>query len=164
MALDHSTSVDGAPAVSEETTQINDDPELRYRFVSFYLGEKHYCIPARAVAEVIGPLDPTPLPDSPRSLTGIAPHRGDILAVVDLGVRSNNSDPAKRKAVVLRPIGEKVELAVAFNVDRMGELLQVGAAELTSSRSGDPLAEFETPAEGGPVLVIEPIRIADLVS
>ena len=165
MALDHLPSVDDGVhhAVAVEPPE-NSDSELRFKFVSFYLGDKHYAIPARSVAEVTGQLSPTPLPDSPPSLLGIAPHRGDILAVVGLGSGTGASDPAKRKAVVLRNAGEKVELSIAFNVDRIGEMLQVAGHELAASASGDSLAEFETRAEGHPVFVIEPSRIADLAS
>jgi chemotaxis signal transduction protein len=97
-------------------------------------------------------------------LSGIAPHRGDILAIVNTGAAGGFGDPAKRKAVVLRPIGEKVELPVAFNVDRIGEMLQIRAEDLRHASSDDPLGEFEASVTGETVLVVDPSRIIDLLS
>jgi chemotaxis signal transduction protein len=162
MALDNPPSTAG----SSHDVQAQNGPtgETTHKFVSFYMGEKHYAVPARAVAEVTGHLTPTPLPDGPGPLSGIAPHRGDILAIVNTGAAAGSGDPAKRKAVVLRPIGDKVELPVAFNVDRIGEMLQIRAEDLRHASSDDPLGEFEALVKGRPVLVVDPSRIIDLLS
>jgi chemotaxis signal transduction protein len=162
MALDNAPSAAGSSHNAQAPTAPTG--ETTHKFVSFYLGEKHYALPARAVAEVTGHLTPTPLPDGPAPLSGIAPHRGDILAIVNTGAAAGFGDPAKRKAVVLRPIGEKVELPVAFNVDRIGEMLQIRAEDLRHASSDDPLGEFEASVTGETVLVVDPSRIIDLLS
>lgn len=162
MALDNPPSATG----SSHSVQTPAMPtgETIHKFVSFYLGERHYAMPAGAVAEVTGHLTPTPLPDGPEPLTGIAPHRGDILAVVNTGAPAGSGDPAKRKAVVLRPMGERVELPVAFNVDRIGEMLQIRAEDLRHASTEDPLGEFEASVNGQPVLVVDPSRLVELLS
>ena len=166
MALDTPPSADGTShgAYGDSRPPDADSGDTTYKFVSFYLNEKHYALPARAVAEVTAHLTPTPLPDGPGSLSGIAPHRGDILAIVNTGISVSSTDPAKRKAVVLRPIGDKVELPIAFNVDRIGEMLQIRAQDLRHASNEDPLGEFEASVMGQPVLVVDPSRIADLLS
>lgn len=162
MALDNPPSAAG----SSHDVQARNGPigETTHKFVSFYLGEKHYALPARAVAEVTGYLTPTPLPDGPGPLSGIAPHRGDILAIVNTGAAAGSGDPAKRKAVVLRPIDDKIELPVAFNADRIGEMLQIRAEDLRHATSDDSLGEFEASVNGLPVLVVDPSRIVNLLS
>lgn len=161
-------ALDNAPSAAGHThsTQPSDEPagETTHKFVSFYLGERHYAMPARSVAEVTGHLTPTPLPDGPTPLAGIAPHRGDILAVIDTGIGTGSGDPAKRKAVVLRPLGDKVELPVAFNVDRIGEMLQIRTTDLRHATTQDPLGELEASVNGQSVLVVDPSRIVDLLS
>lgn len=166
MALHTPPSAEGSANVSplDAQTQIGTAADTTYKFVSFYLSEKHYAVPAKAVAEVTGHLTPTALPDGPGALAGIAPHRGDILAIVNTGVPSGPGDPSKRKAVVLRPIGDKVEFPIAFNVDRIGEMIQIRAADLRHASTDDPLSEFEASVNGQPVLVVDPSRIADLLS
>ena len=64
----------------------------------------------------------------------------------------------------MRPIGEKVELPIAFNVDRIGEMLQIRAQDIRHTSTEDPLGEFEASVMGQPVLVVDPSRIADLLS
>ena len=163
MALDHSPSAEGSDPDRNSSDPIPQASVL-HRFVTFYAGEIQYAIPATAVAEVTGHLSPIALPDSPRSLSGIAPHRGDILAIVDTGTSSSRvAEPAKRKTIILRPIGDKVELPVAFNVDRIGEILQIGASQIASSTVGDALAEFEVSGMDHKVLIVEPSRIVDLL-
>lgn len=162
MALDNPPSADGFSR--DVQIQSGTSVETTHKFVSFYLGEKHYALPARAVAEVTGHLTPTPLPDGPAPLSGIAPHRGDILAIVNTGAAAGSGDPGKRKAVVLRPIGDKVDLPVAFNVDRIGEMLQIRAEDLRHASIDDPLGEFEASVKGQPVLIVDPSRIINLLS
>lgn len=166
MALDNPPSADGSSNGASRDVESPNIPiaEITHKFVSFYLGEKHYAVPARAVAEVTGHLTPTPLPDGPVPLSGIAPHRGDILAIVDTGVAIGSGDPAKRKAVILRSTGDKVELPIAFNVDRIGEMLQISAQDLRHMSSADALGEFMATVKGETVLIVDPSRIADLLS
>ena len=125
-----------------------------HKFVSFFLDNTHYAIPAKDIAEVVTTLFPTPLPDSPPNLLGIAPHRGDILAVI----RVRSGPIAKNKAIILRPTGAS-EMPTAFNVDRVGEVLQIHTSDIYSTTSSDPHAELETMVEGRPVLIIEPARL-----
>jgi chemotaxis signal transduction protein len=167
MAFDHMSAADGPAEPSTQNQLVPSLPDpatVPHKFVSFYSGDVHYAIPARAVAEVTNLLSPTPLPDSPQSLLGIAPHRGDILAIVETGTSSVSGDPLKKKSIVLRPIGDRFELPIAFNVDRIGEMVQFAATEIRSLSTSDPLADFEGSVSGERVLIVEPARIVNLVS
>lgn len=121
-------------------------------------------MPAHSVGEVVGRLTPTRLPDSPHGLLGIAPLRGDILAIVDAGASAAPIEVSKQKAVVLRPQSSSVDVPIAFNVDRLGELLQIADDEIRLADDGDPLASFESNVDGRSVLIIEPARIQNLLS
>lgn len=145
---------------SEVFAPQEDNVGQLHKFVSFYLGDTQYALPAKDVAEVTGHLTPTPLPDSPENLLGIASHRGDILGVVRVGEEGSGRTAAKDKSVVLRPTGS-VEMPIAFNVDRLGELLHINTADIYSATSPDPHAEFETMMDGRPVFIIEPARLIE---
>jgi chemotaxis signal transduction protein len=156
---------DQAPAGSPRSQTSPDNGDVLHKFVSFFLGEKQYALPAHAVAEVVGFLTPTRLPNAPPALLGIAPLRGDILAVVDTGISATSpAQPSRQKAVVLRPNDRSVELPIAFNVDRLGEILKIGEDQIRSSTSSDPLATFESQLDDKCVLLIEPNRIQNLLS
>ena len=164
MTFDTPPLADGhAPASPPFPDTPQESGVAAHKFVSFFLGEKQYALPAHAVAEVVGCLTPTRLPDAPPALLGIAPLRGDILAIVDTGTKTQPAQSLKRKTVVLRP-GQSVELPVAFNVDQLGEILKVSAEQIRSSSEIDPLAEFETTVGDKRVLLIEPIHIQNLLS
>jgi len=164
MAFDPLPTTDEPGQTGPSGSQAPSSSGVSHKFVSFYLGEKHYATPAHSVAEVVGHLTPTRLPDAPAALLGIAPLRGDILAVVDAGASTAPVQGSKQKAVVLRPNGRAVEVPVAFNVDRLGELLQLDPADIHYSEQGDTLAEFESTVGGKCVLIIEPARIQNLLS
>ena len=160
-----STFAAGAPAHTgtPEPQSSLLGSEKPHRFVTFYLGETQFAISADAVEEVTTPLTPTPLPDCPAPLSGIAHLRGEIVAVVDLG-----HDPAgkgeKRRSVILRSFDPSQEMPVGFNVDRVGELLQINVAEIGHSEFDDSFAPFEALTGGRQVRIVEPSRIAALLA
>ena len=158
------TQDEQASAGSSPLQASPDSGDVLHKFVSFFLGERQYALPANAVAEVVGHLTPTPLPDAPPALLGIAPLRGDILAVVNTATTPSPAQPSKKKAVVLRPGDRSVELPIAFNVDRLGEILKIGADQIRVSTQDDHLAAFESQIEDKLVLLIEPSRIQNLLS
>jgi len=164
MEIDPQAPDDQAETGSPEPRPSPENGSVRHKFVSFFLGEKYYAMPANAVTEIVGRLTPTRLPDAPPALLGIAPLRGDILAVIDAGSDESLLQNSKQKAVVLRPQAPSIELPVAFNVDRVGELLQIGEDDIRFAASEDPLATFESNVNGKPVLIIEPARIQNFLS
>ena len=106
----------------------NSDGE---KFVVFFLDETLFAIPARSVSEVIRPLAPTPLPNAPAWLRGIANLRGEIVSIVDLyefcRKRAAPVSP-KSKFVVLRP--RHYQAAVAFPIDRLSEIITLARNEI----------------------------------
>jgi chemotaxis signal transduction protein len=157
------TAEEPAPAGSPQNTSPAPGDGI-HKFVSFFFGERQYAVPAHSVAEVVGHLTPTKLPDSTSALLGIAPLRGDIVAVVDPGTtRSSTVQHSKQKTVVLRP-SNSVELPVAFKVDRLGEILKIAVHQIRPSTVADPLAEFESTVDDKHVLLISASRIHDLLS
>lgn len=156
------TAEDQGPA-DPSLLAAKESGEATHKFVSFFLGEKHYAVPAHSVAEVVESLTPTRLPDAPPALMGIAPLRGDILAIVETGVKSAPLRNTKQKTVVLRP-NHSVDMPVAFNVDQLGQILKIGVNHIRSASEADPLAEFESTVDSERVLIIEPSRIQNLLS
>ena len=128
--------LDLEPSIDEQAPR----PEGRTaRFVTFYFGERLYGVPAQDVLQVSHPLAFTPLPNAPDCLLGIAPLRGEIVAVIDLkallGEVSGSSQ--RPKFVILR--SETDETASAFPVDLMHEFITVSEDEFVpSSDPGKP--------------------------
>lgn len=134
------------------------------RFVSFFLGETQFALPAEAVEEVTVPLTPTPLPDGPASLSGIAHLKGDIVAVIDLGHGPPAGPLEKRRSVVLRSHDSSIEMPIGFNVDRAGELVQIRVGEIGYSDFPDSIAPFEALIGGRTIRIVETSRISALLT
>jgi purine-binding chemotaxis protein CheW len=101
------------------------------RYVTFFFGDDLYGLAAEVVAEVTHPLPISPLPHGPEFLSGIAPLRGEIVAVIDVGRilgRSAATTSARTKCVVLRK--SENETQPAFEVDRMHELVTLKNASV----------------------------------
>ncbi len=52
--------------------------------VGFTVGEVAYAVPIGSVKEIVNPLDVTALPHAPGAIAGVADHRGEVVAVIDL--------------------------------------------------------------------------------
>jgi purine-binding chemotaxis protein CheW len=94
------------------------------KFVVFFLDDEFFAVSAEQVAEIVRPLDFTPLPNSPEWLHGIANLRGAIISVLNLSKICNKnsaSDSSKSKLIVLKT--KNSAASVAFPVDRLSEII-----------------------------------------
>lgn len=138
------------------------------KFVSFFLGNALYAVSAASVAEVTHPLTVTSIPGAPASLVGIAPLRGEIVAVVDLKVyvgQDVSGGGAKMKSIVLAAGENSGDLPLAFNVDRMHELLAVPSAKIgsiTGTRS--PAVNRYAELDSGSVHIIDTVLLSSALS
>lgn len=95
------------------------------RFVTFTLGSMQFAVLAAAVAEVTSILPVTPLPNTPPPVIGIAPLRGELVALLDLGnvlCSSTENSGAKSKTIILRSKFSNSDTSIGFPVDRVGEI------------------------------------------
>ena len=109
------------------------------RFVTFYIGEMLFGVPADEVAEVVHPFRVTPLPNMPANLVGIAAVRGEVVAVLDLkraiGAQAGAAN-VKAKLIVLNQKGSKMQMA--FPVDKMHEIVLLAEKDISPTRGGTP--------------------------
>ncbi len=104
----------------DEQTENSDDE----KFVVFFLDDELFAVSAEQVAEIVRPLDFTPLPNSPDWLHGIANLRGAIISVLNLSKicdKNRASDSSKSKLIVLK--AKNSASSVAFPVDRLSEII-----------------------------------------
>lgn len=165
MELDHLPTSD-AQAGSGSSAPAEPQVQAQQKFVSFYLGDIQYALHSSAVAEVAVLSDATPLPVSHSRLVGIASLRGDIVAVVDLSgaePRAVRSGPRPR-SVVMRSADPHNEHSIAFNVDRVGEIVSIDLSDIKPAVFTDPLSTYETKVNGRPLRLIEASRIRSLLT
>ena len=96
------------------------------KFVAFLLGSDIFCVPSKAVLEVVHPLPISSLPNAPSSIFGIAAFRGEVVAVVNITEmlgRGESNAGNKSKLVILRANPKDTQFAIP--VDSMYELIAV---------------------------------------
>jgi len=126
--LNLQTLPDSFPA--NETAE-NSDGE---KFVVFFLDNELFAVAADQIAEIVRPLEFTPLPNSPAWLYGIANLRGQIISVLNLAkICNKNSAPvsSKNKLIVLKP--RNSTSSIAFPVDRLSEVITLAPKDIQPS-------------------------------
>lgn len=112
---------------ANEKTEISDGE----KFVVFFLDDERFAVSAREVAEIVRPLEYTPLPNAPEWLHGIANLRGEIISVLNLSkIYRKNPLPAspKSRLIVLKP--KTHSASAAFPVDRLSEIITLSKNEI----------------------------------
>jgi purine-binding chemotaxis protein CheW len=103
-------------------------PAAERSFVEFRVGETSYAIEIQHVREVVTPLALSALPHAPLAVAGLADHRGDVIAVVDLRAKLGLFPGTGQKSKwILVDVGGKT---VGLVVDAVSGVFRVGAQEL----------------------------------
>ena len=91
----------------EASPSTSEDADLR-QFVSFVVGEQHYCVDIMAVREIKAWTGTTVLPNSPAHIRGVINLRGAIVPVIDLRKRFGQelTEPTPAHVVVIVAVGD----------------------------------------------------------
>lgn len=123
-----------------------DSPFRSEKFVTFQLGENLYGVYAPAIAEVMHPSPLTLLPNAPASLMGVAPLRGEVIALVDLrslvGEAASRNSSTKEKQLVLKRATDD-SISIAFVVDRLGEIVTLPTSSIRRTGGTKPMIAGE---------------------
>lgn len=104
-------------------------PDPQKSLVGFVVGDVAYAVPISSVKEIVNPLPLTLLPHAPRTIAGVADHRGEVVPVVDLRTRFGlpaPPDASRSKWILVGVAGKTVGLAV----DGVTEVFGTGGAGL----------------------------------
>ncbi len=103
-------------------------PDPQKSLVGFVVGEVAYAVAISSVKEIVNPVLLTELPHAPRSVAGVADHRGEVVPIIDLRTRfglPRLQEHKKGKWILVDVSGKTVGLAV----DRVTEVFGTGGAE-----------------------------------
>ena len=123
--------------VMEERHQASDTPEptelSSEQYLTFELGAESYGIEILKIQEIIGTLEITPVPKTPRCLEGVANLRGKIIPILSLRTlfeMESEDFGARASIIVTQPNvgGEPVTLGLL--VDEASEVVRVPRAKI----------------------------------
>ena len=121
----------------EERHQASDTPEptelSSEQYLTFELGAESYGIEILKIQEIIGMLEITPVPKTPRCLEGVANLRGKIIPILSLRTlfeMESKDFGARASIIVTQPNvgGEPVTLGLL--VDEASEVVRVPRAKI----------------------------------
>jgi purine-binding chemotaxis protein CheW len=104
-------------------------PDPQKSLVGFAVGDVAYAVPISDVKEIVNPLVLTELPHAPAAVVGVADHRGDVIAIVDLRLRFGLKplpDRRRSKWILVQVDGRTIGLIV----DRVLDVFGTSSAEV----------------------------------
>src|SRR5262249_34100384 len=113
-------------AMQNQTPQRIDSQK---NLVGFVVGDVGYAVEIAYVREILNPVEITPLPHTPPEVAGVADHRGEVVPVLDLGVRFGLPKVAQTRQTkwILVETGGRM---LGIVVDAVTEVFGTGGEEI----------------------------------
>ena len=117
-------------------------PSHNGKFLTFLLGSESYGIEVLSIREIIRMQKITPVPQMPEHVRGVINLRGNVIPVIDLGIKLGlpKTEPTERTCVIVLDIksdvGENTFLGIA--VEAVAEFLNINSDQI------EPLPDFWT--------------------
>jgi len=142
--------------------------ELQARILRFIIGGRRFGIVASAVMEVTVPPEITPISFGSDFLTGIAPLRGEIVAVIDLAAavgEVSSAHVSKAKYIILHPMQPGESLPIAFAIDRIEEVSTIQAVDVEAvDESESPCIVGRTKSHKPPIEIVDHRKLPRILS
>lgn len=99
------------------------------KFLTFFLGSEEYGIEILKVQEIIGLLEITPVPRTPRFVRGVINLRGHIISVIDLRLKFDMpaADYGEMTCTIVVMAGSVI---MGLIVDRVSEVIDIPAGDI----------------------------------
>jgi purine-binding chemotaxis protein CheW len=113
-----------------------ESPQQDGQFLSFTLGGEHYGVDILRVQEIRGWEEVRSLPDTPKFIKGVLDLRGEIVPIIDLRARFNQSRIEYTPTTVTIVIAVEREgqpFIIGVVVDGVSDVLNVKCAEIRKS-------------------------------
>lgn len=124
-----------------------EDKGERHQIVVFGIGEEEFAVDISLVKEVIELPPITPIPQAPPYILGVANVRGNVHAILDLGVRlglvEEDDETSKNQPFAL--VLDHEEIKVALHIKQVPAAKQVFEAEIERSSAAMTRSQQEQP-------------------
>ena len=96
----------------------------------FRVGEETYGLPVDVVREIVSGAVPTPVPGAPTSVRGVVSLRGEIVSVIDPGVRLGLAGVAGPRPVLA--VIRRDDVSTALAVDAIEDIIEVAEDDIAA--------------------------------
>lgn len=142
--------------------------ELQARLIRFTIGERRFGMVASAVMEVTAPLEVTSIPFGSDFLAGIAPLRGEIVAVIDFAAAVGDLTSAgasKAKYIILHPMQSEESLPIAFAVDRVDDVTLIRVTDVDATdENASPCIVGRVNYDSPPTEIVDHRKLPQILS
>ncbi|MEA4925520.1 MAG: chemotaxis protein CheW [Syntrophomonadaceae bacterium] len=110
------------------------------KYLTFLLNQEEYGIPIRDVKEIIGILDITGIPKTPKFLKGVMNLRGKIIPVIDLRLKFGMDEreyTRKTCIIVVEVLTQKVKRLMGVIVDTVSEVIGIHGEDIEPTSAED---------------------------
>jgi purine-binding chemotaxis protein CheW len=104
------------------------------KYLTFWLGGEEYGLEILKVREIIGMMDITSVPRTPRFVRGVINLRGKIIPIIDLRVKFG-MEVAERTEMTCIIVVDVGSLEMGIVVDKVSEVMDIGAEEIEDAPS-----------------------------
>ncbi len=108
------------------------------KYLTFKMGNEEYGIEIMKVFEIIGIMEITPVPRTPKFIRGVINLRGKIIPVVDLRIKFDlppKSDTERTCIIVVQITRESNQTTMGIIVDDVSEVLYIGDDQIEPTPS-----------------------------
>ncbi len=116
-------------------------PETVKKFLSFREDDLNYVIMAEVVSEIITNISITPLPKVPNYISGIINLRGQIVPIIDLGLKMGKQ-PSKATTITCIIVIQITNVLFGIHVDEVSHVLDIDIDLISSIGSSHKAEEL----------------------
>jgi len=107
-----------------EVKNANDSAELGGKYLTFFLEREEYGLEILKVREIIGMMDITPVPRTPKFVCGVINLRGKVIPVVNLRTKFGmETIETNGETCIIVVQAEDIEMGIV--VDRVSEVIDI---------------------------------------
>jgi len=107
-----------------EVKNANDSAELGGKYLTFFLDREEYGLEILKVREIIGMMDITPVPRTPKFVCGVINLRGKVIPVVNLRTKFGmETIETNGETCIIVVQAEDIEMGIV--VDRVSEVIDI---------------------------------------
>ncbi len=103
------------------------------KYLTFVLGQEDYGIPIHKVKEIIGMMEITFIPKTPKFIKGVINLRGKIIPIMDLRLKFDMEEKeyTERTCIIVAEIQlDKMKKQIGMVVDAVSEVVNIQSAEI----------------------------------